>query len=205
MSSGGGGGSSQPTSQTVTQVTIPPELMPYAKKTLGTAESLVYGKPYETYGGQRFAGLNPLQQQAMQQIQQQQAAPQLGQATGMAGLAGLQAQRLGQYDPAQYQGLDVSYLGAQAPNLQQYQMGPAERVKSDAVTAQNLQQYQMEGPESVAAQTDFGSVYAPGLRDIQMGGPQQVQAPRPFPWTIRRKRASFFKRRPSRSCRACAP
>ena len=35
----------------------------------------------------------------------------------------------------------------------------------------------MEGPESVAAQTDFGSVSAPGLRDIQMGGPQQVQAP----------------------------
>ena len=170
MCGGGGGGSSSPTEQKVTQVTIPPELMPYAKKVLGTAENLTYNQPYQTYGGQRIAGLNPLQQQAMQQVQQQQLAPQIGQATGMAGLAGLQAQQLGQYAPSQYQGLDVSYLGAQAPNLQQYQMGPAERVKADTVAAQQLQQYQMEGPESVAAQTDFGSVSAPGLRDIQMGG-----------------------------------
>ena len=65
---GGGGGSSAPTSQTVTQVTIPPELMPYAKRALGTAENLTYNQPYQTYGGQRIAGLNPLQQQAMQQL-----------------------------------------------------------------------------------------------------------------------------------------
>jgi len=106
--SSGGGGSSQPTQQTVTQVTIPPELMPYAKRTLGTAEQLTYNQPYQTYGGQRVAGLNPLQQQAMQQVQQQQTAPQLSQATGFAGLAGLQAQQLGNYAPSQYQGLDPS-------------------------------------------------------------------------------------------------
>ena len=73
---GGGGGSSAPTQQTVTQVTIPPELMPYAKRALGTAEKLAYEQPYQTYEGQRVAGLTPLQTQAMQQIQQQQVAPQ---------------------------------------------------------------------------------------------------------------------------------
>lgn len=138
---GGGGGSSQPTSQTVTQVTIPPELMPYAKKALGTAEDLVYNKPYETYGGQRFAGVNPLQQTAFEQIQQQQITPQTGQATGFAGLAGIQAQQLGNYSPAQYQGLDVNYLGTQAPNLQQYQMGAPQQVAAQQFGLSSLQPY----------------------------------------------------------------
>lgn len=132
MCGGGGGGSSQPTQQTVTQVTIPPEIMPYAKKLLGTAENLVYDQPYQSFEGQRVAGLNPLQQQAIGQVQGQQTASQLDQATGLAGLAGLQAQQAGQYRAARptnfYNPLDVSYMGTTAPQLQQYQMGGPERV-----------------------------------------------------------------------------
>ena len=147
---GGGGGSSAPSQQTVTQVTIPPEIMPYAKKLLGTAENLAYNQPYQTFGGQRVAGLTPLQTQAMQQIQQQQVSPQIGQATGFAGLAGLQAQKLGDYNPAQYQGMDVSYLGAQAPQLKDFQMAGPERV-----AAQQLEQYQM-GPAQDVQTERFG-------------------------------------------------
>jgi hypothetical protein len=154
---GGGGGSSAPSQQTVTQVTIPPEIMPYAKKLLGTAENLVYNQPYQTFGGQRVAGLNPLQQQAMNQIQQQQVASQIGQATGFAGLAGLQAQQLGKYDPAQYRDLDVSYTATKGPQLQNFQMSPAERV-----AAQQLQQYQMDDLGAMG-QVSAGGVSA---RDI---------------------------------------
>ena len=83
-----GGGASAPTRTTVENTNIPEWAKPYSTKLLGSAESLVYNQPYQTYTGQRFAGLNPLQSQAMQQLQQQQTASQLGQATGMAGLAG---------------------------------------------------------------------------------------------------------------------
>lgn len=145
---GGGGGSSAPTQQTVTQVTIPPELMPYAKKLLGTAESVAYNKPYETFGGQRVAGLNPLQQQAMNQIQQQQVASQIGQATGFAGLAGLEAQKAGKYTPGQFQELGISsFADVNAPQLKDIQMGPAERV-----AAQQLEQYQMGPARDVQAE-----------------------------------------------------
>lgn len=167
---GGGGGSSQPTQQTVTQVTIPPEIMPYAKKLLGTAEDLTYNQPYQSYEGQRVAGLNPLQMQAMGQIQGQQTASQLDQATGIAGLAALQAQRAGRYGPMQ--GMDVSYLGTTAPALQQYQMGPAqqvmapgqvgyERVSStygydpERVRAERLREYRM-GPAALVSAEQFG-------------------------------------------------
>lgn len=172
---GGGGGSSQPTQQTVTQVTIPPEIMPYAKKLLGTAEGLTYDQPYQSYEGQRVAGLNPLQMQAMGQIQGQQTASQLDQATGIAGLAALQAQRAGRYGPMQ--GMDVSYLGTTAPALQQYQMGPAQQVTApgayspdqiqaervasaynydpERVREQRLKEYRM-GPAALVSAEQFG-------------------------------------------------
>jgi hypothetical protein len=162
---GGGGGSSAPTQQTVTQVTIPPELMPYAKRALGTAEKLAYEQPYQTYEGQRVAGLTPLQTQAMQQIQQQQVSPQIGQATGFAGLAGLQAQKLGDYTPAQYQGMDVSYLGATAPQLRDIQMaGP-----KDVTAPTDLERLQMGPAERVGTQA---------LEQYQMGPARDVQAER---------------------------
>lgn len=147
----GGGGSSQPSQQTVTQVTIPPELMPYAKKALGTAENLVYNQPYQTFGGQRVAGLNPLQMQAMQQVQQQQVSPQTQQATGFAGLAGLQAQQLGGYGPATFEGMDVTNVTAQAPELRDIVMeGPQQ-----AVAPNDLERLQMGPAQQVAAQ-QFG-------------------------------------------------
>jgi hypothetical protein len=122
--------------------------MPYAKKLLGTAESVAYNKPYETFGGQRVAGLNPLQQQAMNQIQQQQVASQIGQATGFAGLAGLEAQKAGKYTPGQFQELGISsFADVNAPQLKDVQMGPAERV-----AAQQLEQYQMGPARDVQAE-----------------------------------------------------
>ena len=98
MSSGGGGGSSQPTQQTVTQTNIPEWARPYAERMLGQAEALtdINQNPYQSYAGQRVATLNPLQQQAYQNVAGMTVAPQIGQATGLAGLAGLQAQQAGQ-------------------------------------------------------------------------------------------------------------
>jgi hypothetical protein len=83
-------------------------------------------QPYQAYGTQRVAGLTDLQTGAFD------AAKRLGYdpttqaaATGIQGLA----QQAGQ---TSYNPLQASYLSAQAPSLQQYQMGPAERVRTQS-------------------------------------------------------------------------
>lgn len=88
----GGKTSSQPTTQTVNQNTIPEWMRPYATQLLGQAQALtdLSQNPYKPYGGQQIAGFNPLQQQAFQNIAGMAPAGQLNQATGLAGLAGTQ-------------------------------------------------------------------------------------------------------------------
>jgi hypothetical protein len=90
--SSGGGGSSQPTTQTVNQNTIPEWMQPYASRLLGQGEALtnLNQNPYQPYGGQQIAGFNPLQQQGFQNIAGMTTPGQLNQATGLAGLAGTQ-------------------------------------------------------------------------------------------------------------------
>ena len=166
---GGGGGSTTPTQQTITQVGIPEALMPYAQRALGTAEKLTYETPYQSYGGQRFAGFNPLQQQALLQTQQQDVASQIGQATGMAGLAGMRAgQMAGSYNPAQYQEVGTGYQSVQAPNLQQYQMDPTERIGAERFGGQQATEYMSPYMQNVVEQQKRAAIqdYArqlPGL------------------------------------------
>lgn len=161
-----------PTNQTVTQSNIPEWARPYAERLLGQAEALtdINQNPYQPYQGQRVAGYNPLQQQAYGDLGAMGVSSQIGQATGLAGLAGLQAQQAGQYRAARptnfYNPMDVSYLGASAPQLQQYQMAApgdvtAERVAStydydpERVREQRLKEYRM-GPAALVSSEQFG-------------------------------------------------
>lgn len=88
------GGSSSPapapSSQTVTQTAIPEYARPYVEQMLGQSQALTQ-TPYQTYGGQRIAEFSPLQQQAFQNVAGMQVAPEVGQAAGLAGTAGLGA------------------------------------------------------------------------------------------------------------------
>ena len=88
----GGKTSSQPTTQTVNQNTIPEWMRPYATQLLGQGQALtdLSQNPYQPYGGQQIAGFNPLQQQGFQNIAGMTTHGQLNQATGLAGLAGTQ-------------------------------------------------------------------------------------------------------------------
>lgn len=92
---GGGGSSSQPTSQTVTQTTIPAYAKEYAERLLGKAEALTES-PYVPYGGQRVAEFTPLQQQAFESAANLAPAQQLGVGTMMAGRAGMGSLGAGQ-------------------------------------------------------------------------------------------------------------
>ena len=141
LGGGGGGSAPAPSSQTVTQTSIPEYAQPYASELFGKAQALtdINQNPYQVYGGQRTAGFNPLQQQAFQNVQQMQVSPATG--VGMDVAANV-AQRAGQYqgyNPLQaqqmyqapeYQQLGLNYLMTQAPQLQQFGMGPAERART---------------------------------------------------------------------------
>ena len=165
---GGGGGQSQPTNTTQTTTTIPEYARPYVERMLGKAEAFSE-TPYQTYGGQRTAEFAPMQQQAFQSAANLGPAQQLGIGTQMAGLAGLrglntsytptsfqnQYQAPRQFTPSTFGGTSVN-----APNLQQFQMGPAERVSGAAYSA----------PEMQAAQTGFN----PYLQQFQMGPAERV-------------------------------
>lgn len=106
------------------QTGFAPQVAPYAERLLGGAESTLFDyardtsgnvimdetgmpkiagfKPYMQYQGERFAQFTPLQQQAFAGAQAMQAAPQLADASAMAGTAGLRALAYNQYQPSQF-------------------------------------------------------------------------------------------------------
>jgi hypothetical protein len=93
MGGGGGGGGGQqqqtPTTQTVTNTSIPEYARPYVETLLGKSQALTSQDQYQPYQGQRVAGFTPMQQQSFEGIQNMQVAPQIAQGTGLAGMAGL--------------------------------------------------------------------------------------------------------------------
>ena len=136
---GGGGGTS-------TQITDLPEwAKPYAQQTLAKTQALtdVDKNKYPTYTRDRIAEFDPLQQQAYQGVGQMQPSAALSGAMGSTqdvisrglgtgyqpGQFNNQFQAPGQYQPGQF-GMAL----AQAPQLQQFQMGPAERASTQSFT-----------------------------------------------------------------------
>lgn len=79
--------------QQITQTSIPDYAKPYVEDLLGSAAGLtdINQNPYMQYMGDRVAQFTPLQQQSYQNAALMQTAPQLGDATAMAGMAGLGA------------------------------------------------------------------------------------------------------------------
>jgi hypothetical protein len=75
------------------QTGFAPQIAPYAEKLLGTAEQYtnIEDNPYMQYMGERQAQFTPLQQQSYNNAALMQTAPQLGDATALAGQAGLGA------------------------------------------------------------------------------------------------------------------
>lgn len=141
----GGGGSSAPTS--TTQVSDLPEwARGYAQDILkqGSLVTDINKNPYQAYdkpGQERIAKFGELQTGAMEGAKTMGPASQLGTATNLAGDVGTRAMgtnyQAGQFAnqfqaPGAYQPGQFSMMQAQAPSLEQYQMGPAERVRTQS-------------------------------------------------------------------------
>jgi hypothetical protein len=115
-------------------------------------------------------GADPLQQQAYRGIAGLQIPGQTGEASNIAQQVSYRALN-DQYQPgyfgnqfrapAQYQPSQFGMMSAQAPDLQQYQMGPAERVYGGNYDA----------PMMGAAQTQF----SPDLQQFQMGPAERAE------------------------------
>jgi hypothetical protein len=91
----GGDDQPQPTQQVTSATEVPAYARPYVERMLGKTEALSK-TPYQAYGGERIAGFTPMQQQAFQGVANLQPAQQLGTATKMSGIAGLQGLGAGQ-------------------------------------------------------------------------------------------------------------
>jgi hypothetical protein len=126
----GGGGPTTTKSETSN---IPEYARPYVERMMGATEKQVYTygdkgqitgfQPYKPFEGETVAGFTPMQSSAMRGIQNYRLPGQTAEATGLTQAGILGSMNASNYTPGQFGGANV-----RSPNLQQYQMGPAERV-----------------------------------------------------------------------------
>ena len=121
-------------------------IRPYAEELLGKAQLYtdVDLNPYQQYMGERVAQFTPLQQQSYENAALMQTAPQLGDATAMAGMAGLGALNkqytFNPYSAQQFTGDAVkAYMSPYVQNVVERQQQDAQRQADIAMQAQNAQ------------------------------------------------------------------
>lgn len=181
---GDSGGGSAPANTTTT--TIPEYARPYVEEMLGKASALT-SQPYQNYTGERTAQFTPLQQQAFGTAGGLQTAPQIGQASGLAGIASLGA--LGtNYDPAQtgqFTGQTAAgYMNPYFQTVVGNEQREAQRQADIASTQRNAQavsagafggsrQAIMDAEAARGLQSQLGDIQAKGLQTAYSQGQQQ--------------------------------
>jgi len=139
--SGGGGGSAPAnTTSTSTQTSELPEwARGYAKDTLAKGQALtdINQNPYQQYSGDRIAGFSPMQQQAMQNAQGMSVAPQVGQGTAAATMAGMGGLGVaGQANPYGFQNQVGGYMNPYMNQILAPQLAEANRQYDIGATRQ---------------------------------------------------------------------
>lgn len=123
-----------PIQVTQQQVGFAPQIAPYAEALLSQAEALtdVEYNPYQAYQGERFAQFTPLQQQAFTGAQGMTAAPQLRDATSLAGTAGLSALGYNQYTPTGFNAASFTDPGMSYRFMSPYMQNVLDIEKREA-------------------------------------------------------------------------
>jgi hypothetical protein len=158
----------QPTQQVVSSTEVPAYARPYVERMLGKTEALSQ-TPYQAYGGERIAGFTPMQQQAFQGVANLRPAQQLGTATQMGGIAGLQGLRAGQQFAQQ--ATDPYAMGAYMSPFTQLALEPQLR---EAARRSAMEGQQMAGQATRAGAfggSRFGLMEAERQRNL---GQQQA-------------------------------
>ena len=159
------------------------QIAPYAEKLLGTAELYtdLNENPYQQYMKDRQAQFTPLQRQSFENAGLMQTAPQLGDATAMAGMAGLGALNtqytFNPYKPQMATGDDLKqYMSPYMDNVVARQQAEAERQSRIAGQAQQANaarsgafggsgDYLMRGQAAGNLARQKGDIQARGLQD----------------------------------------
>lgn len=165
-----------PSSQNVTQTSIPEYAQPYVERMLGKAEAFTEA-PYQAYGGERIAGFTPMQEQAQQAAANLAPSQQLGIGTQMAGYAGL-----GQLGAGQQYAMQATnpyamgaYMSPYMENALAPQMREAARtsaIQGQMDQARAVQQGAFGGSRSAIVeaerqrnlQTQLGDIYNRGMQ-----------------------------------------
>jgi hypothetical protein len=143
--------SSIPTQIQQTNYGFAPEIAPYAQTMLGQAAALTDTayNPYMQYQGERVAQFSPLQQQSYQNAALMQGAPQLQDATAMAGQAGLGALNTGYtYNP--YQAQSFTQTGMADAYMNPYMQQVADIQKREAARNSGIQGTQQQAQAAQA-------------------------------------------------------
>lgn len=168
----GGGGGGQTTSYTTN---VPEFARESFMNMLGKAEALSE-QPYQTFGGQRIQGFDPMQQRAFGNAKNQSTAGQLGQATGLA--AGASNASFTQ------PGLAGAFMSPYMQNVVDVQKREAVRDAGIASTQRNAQavkagafggsrQAVMDAEADRNLQTGLGDIQARGLQAAFDSGQNQ--------------------------------
>lgn len=188
-----------PTLQQIQQTTttIPDYAKPYVEELLGNAQGLtdINQNPYMQYMRDRQAQFTPLQQQSYENAALMQTAPQLGDATAMAGQAGLGALNtqytFNPYQTQQFTGNNVqAYMSPYMDNVVARQQQDATRQAAIAGQAQQANaarsgafggsgDYLMRGQAAGNLARQKGDIFAQGQQNAftqGMGQFNQAQA-----------------------------
>ena len=133
---GGSGGGTQTSTQYTSSV---PKWLESEQKELVARGAALAQQDYQPYTGERVSQFTPLQRMAFGQAERQQIAPQIGEATGLAGLAARQGLQAGQFQTGQF-----TPMGVQAPQLQQFQLGAPMGVGTQSFTQPGTAQQFMD-------------------------------------------------------------
>ena len=188
-------GYSEPTQVQQYQTGFAPEIAPYAQTMLGQAAALtdVNANPYQQYQGERQAQFSPLQTQSYENAGLMQTAPQLQDASALAGQAGLGALNAGYtYNPYSAQsfndpGVAKSYMSPYMDNVVERQQQDATRQAAIAQQTQGAQaaragafggsgDYLMRGQAAGNLARQKGDIAATGLQNAYTAGMGQFNA-----------------------------
>ena len=184
----------EPTQVTQTQYGFAPEVAPYAQTLLGQAQALTDtgSNPYMQYQGERTAQFAPLQQLSFENAAMMRTAPQLGDATAMAGTAGLGALNTSftynPYTAQQFTGGTNAPPGYDASGKFQPGTGAVGQYMSpymDTVVARQQQDLQRQG--DIARQTQA----AQAARSGAFGGSGNMLADRQLNASLMRQKGDI--------------
>lgn len=175
-----GGDTSAPTSQTVTQTTIPDYARPYVESLLGATNALTFQtdskgmptgmQPYQIYSGERTAQFTPLQQQSYGLASAMRPASQLAIGSNLAQQAAQNAmgqsytasqytnpfQAPGAYQPTNIDAPQIGYSEFGVPQMQQY-MSPYMQGVVDVQQREAQRQADIAGTVQQANATRAGA------------------------------------------------